>query len=76
MRKFVARFVVLMLALFASAPAWAQLDATDGTNVVSQVASALTTSGGLLKPIMIAVITICGCIGLYYRLVRKAKVGT
>lgn len=66
---------VALLAL-ATLPAMAQLDATSGTNAVTSLNANIQNAGNVLQPVMLAVIVVMGCIGVYYRFVRKAKIGT
>jgi len=75
MKRFL-RFLFVIVALFASAPAWAVLDESSGTNAVNSLSGNVQYAGNTMLPITIAVILICGAIGVYYRLARKAKIGT
>lgn len=63
-------------AVAAPLAAKAQLAANSGTNAVDTLNGNIQYAGNVLQPIMVAIIVVMGAIGIYYRFIRKAKVGT
>lgn len=62
--------------LAAAVPAMADLTIGSGTNAVDSLNGNIQYAGNVLQPVMIAIVVVMGAIGVYYRFIRKAKVGT
>lgn len=71
-------FWVFVLTFVAYAPVQAAytLDESSGTNAVTQLQGNVQNAGNTLIPVLLGLIFLMSVIGLYYRVARKAKIGT